>query len=325
MKMVSAAIFGIMVAVWSALGTIPVRQARAQEADASFYKGKTVRIAVGFSAGGGLDVYARLIAPFLAKALDANVVIENQPGAGGLISLNSMAVSPPDGLRISLLQGSGVALSQITGDKAVRFDLSAFEFLGNVDAPPWVWLVAPSSRLRTPADINRQARLSWASTGAISGLTGAASITCAALNLDCRVVVGYPSTNDGALAMSRGEMDSMYGMDSSIGSFLQGGQARPLVTIGRERSKLYPDVPTVYESFTLTAEQKWLFDFQATLQDLGRILIAPPGVPAGRLQILREAVKRAPASVSRDAALRLLRNITPQETDRIKTVLAKYL
>src|SRR5215210_1044612 len=78
----------------------------AQDSEASYYKGKTVRFVVGYAPGGGYDLYARMIARVLARRLDAAVIVENQPGAGGIIALNGLAAAPPDGLRIMIVNGA---------------------------------------------------------------------------------------------------------------------------------------------------------------------------------------------------------------------------
>ena len=70
---------------------------------------------VGFGPGGGYDIFSRLIAPYLAKVLGTTVVVENQPGAGGFIALNRIFQGPPDGLTLSLSNGTGAAFGQITG------------------------------------------------------------------------------------------------------------------------------------------------------------------------------------------------------------------
>ena len=72
--------------------------ARAQSPEESYYKGKTVRIVVGYGPGGGYDVYARMIAPYLGKSLGTSVVVENQPGAGGITALNRIMTAAPDGV-----------------------------------------------------------------------------------------------------------------------------------------------------------------------------------------------------------------------------------
>src|SRR5204862_399764 len=98
--------------------TAALSQAQAQESEKAFYAGKTVRMIVGSGVGGGYDVFSRLIAPYLGKTLGATVIVENQPGAGGLVALNKLYTAPPDGLQISLVQGTMAAVAQLTGEQA---------------------------------------------------------------------------------------------------------------------------------------------------------------------------------------------------------------
>src|SRR5947207_6182938 len=96
--------------------TLSASSAQAQEAEKSFYAGKTVRMIVGSGVGGGYDVFSRLIAPYLARVLGTTVIIENVPGAGGLLAVNKLYTAPPDGLQISLTQGTMVAVAQLMND-----------------------------------------------------------------------------------------------------------------------------------------------------------------------------------------------------------------
>jgi len=92
--------------------------ARAQETEKAFFAGKTVRMVVGSGTGGGYDIFSRMIAPYLSRILGTTVIVENQPGAGGLVALNRLFVAPPDGLQISLSNGTSRRLS---------FDFAAFK------------------------------------------------------------------------------------------------------------------------------------------------------------------------------------------------------
>src|SRR6185295_1040759 len=121
---------------------------RAQDAERAFYAGKTVRMVVGSGTGGGYDIFSRMIAPYLAKRLGTTVIVENQPVAGGLVALTRLYVAPPDGLQISLSNGTSAAFAQLTGDQAARFDLAKFTYLATVGAPPGLWLVGPQSSIR---------------------------------------------------------------------------------------------------------------------------------------------------------------------------------
>ena len=77
--------------------------------------------------------------------MGATVIVENVPGAGGLVALNKLYVSPADGLQLSLVQGMMATLAQLTGDQAARYDMAKFTYLATVGAPPGLWLVGPDS------------------------------------------------------------------------------------------------------------------------------------------------------------------------------------
>ena len=280
----------VVLAVLAACLTVSASQA--QDAEKAFYAGKTVRMIVGSGTGGGYDIFSRMIAPYLAKVLGTTVIVENQPGAGGMVALNKLYVAPPDGLQISLSNGTGAAFAQLTGDKAARFDLTRFSALATVGAPPGLWLVGPDSPIReVDQAINARMKWRWASSGATSGLGIGAAFTCEALKLDCHVVQGYKGSADAGLAVTRGEMDALYVPESSANNFVKAKQNWALATISRTKSRFFQDRPTIFEAAKMDAEQTWVMDFLANVEKLGRILIAPPGIPPARLAYLQEAVK----------------------------------
>jgi len=334
----------VRVVIWGlVLALTPLAAARAEDA-ATFYKGKTVRFVVGLGVGGGFDAYARMIAPHLAKELDATVIVENQPGAGGLIALNQIYAAPPDGLRLMIVNGTPAALGQLLGQENLRYDLTKVEHLGVISAYPWVWLAGPKTEIKTVADAMKPGvKIRWGGTGPSDGPSDGAAVTCEALHLDCQIILGYKGSGDIALAMERGEMDGLYVSDSSAANYVQNGQARAVASMARARSDLLPDVPTVFEQTKLTPEQEWWLDFRADLNDLGRILVTTPGVPADRLAYLRDAVKRAltdPALIEEgkrtkrfiayqrpDEALEITRKVltavSPEQKERLRQVIFK--
>jgi len=129
----------------------------------------------------------------------------------------------------------------------------------------------------------------WASTGGTSTPGTGAAFTCGALKLDCHVVAGYRSGAEGSLAVARGELDALYVQETSANSFVRIKQNWALATISRKRSRFFPDRPTIFKTAKMNAEQVWAMDFLANVERLGRILIAPPGLPSSRLAYLQEA------------------------------------
>lgn len=282
--------FAACTAAWSA-------PAGAQESEKAFYAGKTVRMVVGSGVGGGYDVFSRLIAPYLAKTLGTTVIVENVPGAGGLVALNKLYIAPPDGLQISLSQGTMAGIAQLTGDQAARFDLTKFSYLATVGAPPGLWLVAPESPVREVQQaVDKKMKWRWASAGGTSGLGIGAAFTCEALKLDCHIVQGYKSSADAGLAVTRGEMDAVYVPESSANHFVKSKQNWALATISRTKSRFFQDRPTIFEAAKIDADRLWAMDFLANLEGLGRLLMAPPGIPPARLAFLRAAVKETLAN-----------------------------
>jgi len=331
----------IAVAGLAAIAGLAAPQAQADEA--AFFKGKTVRIVVGFSAGGGYDAYARLIAPYLGQRLGANVIVENMPGAGSLTAMNAVNVADPDGLRMMLANGTAAGLAQIMDTQGVRFDLNTMGHLGTVSASPWVWLVHKDSADKTPADFIKSGRtINWSATGPIDGLSDGAQITCTVARLNCKVVMGYKGSNDAALAVTRREMDAVFVSDTSANNYVRSTDLFAVANMSRKRSRFFPDLPTIYEAVKMTPEDEWLMDFHGTVQDLGRILITPPKVPQARMEFLRAIVKETladpqlmaegeksqryidyiDAQETMKAVRKAIGDITPEQKKRVQAILS---
>ena len=327
-----------------ALACVIPMAARAQSSEAAFFRGKTVRIIVGYGAGGGFDLYARMIAPYLGKALGANVIVENQPGAGGIAALNRMMTTPPDGLQIMLVNGMAAAFGQFIEQQGVRYDLAKLEHLGTVSGNPWVWLVNVNSPYASPKQVVEAGKkYMWTAGGPIDGLSDGAAFVCEALKLDCNIVLGYPGSNESAMSVANGEMDMMYIVDTSAANYVKGGKIRVLSTMSRERSKIFPDVPTLFESVTLKPEEAALLDFHSTAEKIGRILVAPPGTPPERVAFLSQAVKTTltdpaliaegertqrfigfmDANETRKATLGVVSDPTPEQKKRMIEILSR--
>ncbi|MDP2357684.1 MAG: tripartite tricarboxylate transporter substrate-binding protein [Beijerinckiaceae bacterium] len=275
-----------------AFGALAAAPAQSQTDEAAFYKGKNIRVIVGFSPGGGYDAYARMMAPYLGQRLGANIVVENMPGAGSMTAMNALYAAEADGLRMMLANGTAAGLSQIMDSPAARFDLANYSHLGTVSASPWVWLVHKDTPEKTPADFIKSGRLiNWSATGPIDGLSDGAQITCAITKLNCKIVMGYKGSNDAGLAITRKEMDAVFVSDTSANNYVRSNDLHAVANMSRTRSRFFPDVPTIYEAVKLTPDDEWLMDFHGTVQDLGRILIAPPNMAPARLAYLRAMIK----------------------------------
>ena len=179
--------------------------------------------------------------------------------------------------------------------------------------------------------------------GATSGLAIGAAFTCEALKMDCQVVAGYTGSNDAALALTRGEMDAMFQAESSATHYVHQGEAIGIATMSRVRSRFFPNDPTIFEALTLDAEAAWYFDFYDKISNLGRILIVPPGMPAGRLAYLQAAIKETLSNpqliadgekseriieyLDPDSTLKNARSVitdpTPEQKKRVQDIIAR--
>ena len=258
-----------------------------------YFKDKTITFIVGFGAGGGYDAYSRMLAPHFEKELGAQVIVVNQPGAGGMSALNRMYRANSDQLQMMLVNGTGAGLQQLTELSGVRFDLTKMHVLGIVDHSRWIWLAKTNSVINTPQDAIKSGKLiSWGGSGRISGISDGAAMTCHALGLQCKVVAGYKGSRAAALAVAQGEMDALYVSETSAFKYVQAKNAKAIATVNRERSILFPNLPTVFETVKLNKEQEWWLDYRATLEGLGRILVVPPETPREAVEKLRAATHK---------------------------------
>ena len=330
---------GIMLAL-----TSTAAPAAAQESEQAFFAGKTVRFVVGFGAGGGYDSYARMLAPYLSKTLGANVIVENRPGAGGLLALNGLYIAPPDGLSMMIANGTAAVYSQLTDLQGARYDLGKIGYLATLSAPPSMWTVGPHYPVKTiAAALKGERKWRWAASGPVDSLSDGAAFTCAGLKLDCQIVLGYKGSNDAALAVSRGEMDALYVTDTSANTYVRSNGLIALATVGRNRSRFFPNLPTIFEAAKLDAGQEWIFQFRHLAQSLGRILLVPPGLSQSRSAYLEAAVAKATsdpaflaegekrqlytdyvdAAGTRKNALSIVSAVTPEQRKLVQDILAR--
>jgi tripartite-type tricarboxylate transporter receptor subunit TctC len=263
----------------------------AAQSVADFYRGNTVTLAVGSGPGGGFDLSARLTAQFIGKYIPGNptIVVQNMPGASGLRAAEYVAnVAPRDGSVICITQPSLVLHKILT--PSARFNPVDYTWIGRLSAFVTYGVVWHTSPVQTMADATTKTAI----LGGV-GPSGPGVMMPTALNqlagTKFTVVKGYKSASELGLAMERGEVN---GSGSSAWEYVHSKRwienklARMLFTIALARSTVFPDIPTVVE---LAREErgKNIMRLVASASDIGRAIIAPPGVPADRAAALRGA------------------------------------
>jgi tripartite-type tricarboxylate transporter receptor subunit TctC len=273
------------------VGAVPVTAQAPAPAVADFYRGKTISLLVGSGEGGGFDLSARLSAPFLSRYLPGNptVVVQNMPGASGLrVAEYIYNVAPRDGTTIAITQPS-IVLHKVV-NAAARFNPLDYTWIGRIGSFVTYAVVWHSAPVQTV----EQAKSRELVLGAI-GPSGPGAMLPAALNqlagTKITIVKGYKSAAEIGLAMERGEL---HGSGSASWEYvhskgwLDKKLARLLFTIGLTRSHYVPDVPTVVE-LAPDERGKNIMRLAASASDIGRAILAPPGLAPERASALRLA------------------------------------
>ncbi len=265
------------------------RRAKAASPAADFYRGKTVRILVGSPPGGGYDLYARLIAPYLAAKIEATVLVENKDGSGGLAALAALLVRPLDGLTIMHASAEAAIISQLLARPGVTWDVPRLNWLAKTSKAPKLWFAGPNGRYLTVKDAAAAERLTWSATGPGDNISDVAAIVSHVLSLRSKIVTGYRGAGDMSLAVIRNEVDSgILSADSALPLVLN-GSIKPVALFGPQRWQHLPDVPTLHEAAALPADKTWIVALRQQIGEAQRAMVAAPGVPADRVEFLRNA------------------------------------
>jgi tripartite-type tricarboxylate transporter receptor subunit TctC len=281
-----AALFGLLL--------IPtVKQAFAQ---ANFYEGKTIRLVVGFSAGGGYDAYTRTIARHFGKHIPGNpsCVVDNMPGAGSLISANYLyKAAKPDGITIGHFIG-GLFLQQLLGKPGIEFDSLKFGYLGVPAQDHFILGIAKSLGITDPEKwIASKQAVKFGGVGAGSGTDDFPNVLRATIGLPTQMVSGYKGTADIRLAFNSGEISGISNSwESTKSTWKKELEAGDLVVAMQVTNKPHPELPKVplAVSFAKTDEAKKLIETVARVHGASvRPYVVPPGTPKDRVQILRKA------------------------------------
>jgi len=259
-----------------------------------FYRGRTLRLLIGYGPGGGYDIYGRLVAQFLPRHLPGNptIVVQNMPGAGSLLAAKYMyAAAPKDGTVLGSLAQT-LALDSLTVTSA-NIDVGRMPYIGRVAPNIDTGVALPKSGLKSFADV-RAKEYSVGASGGGSTTVLFPSALAAYAGAKFKLVRGYSGTSEILLAMERGEVDivgayGLPGMQASHPDWLAGrGSAVFLYQAALKRDPLIPDVPTIPE-LALTDEGRQVLRAAASTGEIGRAILTTPGVPPARLAALRTA------------------------------------
>jgi tripartite-type tricarboxylate transporter receptor subunit TctC len=249
---------------------------------------------IGYSAGGGYDVYARLVARHIAKHIPGNptVIPKNMAGAGSLKLANWLYnVAPKDGTVIGMI-GRGTGFDPLFGIKGAQFQGTKFNWLGSANDEVSVCVSWHTSEVKTFDDLLKH-ELIVGGTGASADTDQFPKIMNAVLGTKMRIITGYPGGNDIGLAMERGEVKGRCGWSwSSVKAthqpWLDEKKINVLIQLSLEKHPDLPNVPLVVD-LAKTDEDKKIMRLLFARQVMGRPFLAPPDLPPDRLAALRKA------------------------------------
>jgi tripartite-type tricarboxylate transporter receptor subunit TctC len=281
---------------WAAGGT---RSVTAQAEP--FYKGKTIRLIVGLSPGGFYDRWARLFARFMPLYIPGNpsFIVQNMPGAGSMIAMNHVfGVAKPDGLTL-VMPNYGVYLDQLAGREEVRFDITKGYFIGSPEKSDIILYARADAPFKTVQEMRKLAEP--AKCGA-TGTAGADYLIAKVLNdtlgVKINTVIGYAGGSEIDIAVEKGEVQCRgmtiaphFGREP-FNSWHKKGFDQHILQTSEKRDSRVGDVPTIYEIFekeNTADESRRVADVILRGGDFGRPMIAAPGTPVDRVNILREA------------------------------------
>jgi tripartite-type tricarboxylate transporter receptor subunit TctC len=264
------------------------------QSPADFYKGKNIDLYIGYSAGGGYDVYARSLALHMGRFIPGNptIVPKNMPGAGSLVLANWLYnVAPKDGTAFGII-GRGTGFDPLLGSTKAQFDAAKFNWIGSMNDEVSVCVAWHTTGI-TKREQVKQNELTVGGTGPAADTDQFPKVLNATIGTKFKIITGYPGGNDIDLAMERGEVMGRCGWSwSSViathKNWIDEKKINVLVQLSLSKHPHLPNVPLVMD-FAKNNEEKQIFKLVFARQPMGRPFLTPPGIPADRMAALRKA------------------------------------
>ena len=264
------------------------------QSPAEFYKGKNIELYIGYSIGGGYDLYARVLARHIGKHIPGNptIVPKNMEGAGSLRLANWLArVAPRDGTVFGTV-GRGVPFDPLLGLPGTQFKAPDFSWIGSANNEVSICTSWGTSQITKIEDVFTK-QMIIGGTGPSDDTVQFPEVLNGVLGTKFKIISGYPGGNDVVLAMERGEVEGRCGWSWSTitathPDWVKDKKIHLLVQLALEKHPDLPNVPVIVD-FAKTTEQRQIIKLIFARQVVGRPYLAPPGIPKDRLEILRKA------------------------------------
>jgi tripartite-type tricarboxylate transporter receptor subunit TctC len=255
--------------------------------------GKNVTLIIGFGAGGGYDLWGRLVARHIGKHLPGNptVVPQNMPGAGSYVAASHIyGAAPKDGTVFAII-ARDAALGPLSNAPGARFDATKMSWLGSLTREHNACIANATAKVKT-ANALRDTELILGDTGPGTGTRSYPKVLNDLLGYKFKLVSGFRSSADVFLAMERGEVDGICESLDSINQrkpdWITNKTVNVLLQAGAESRPELAGVPNVL-TLARNDEERKVLEYLYAGQDIGRPFVAPPDLPPERLKMLRDA------------------------------------
>lgn len=257
---------------------------------------RTVTLVVGFAPGGGYDAAARVLARVWGKYLPGHptIIVQNQPGAGSMVAANNLYnAAPKDGSQLGMF-AAAVALEPLLGNASAKYDVTKFEWIGNLNRDTSSCGAWQSAGVKSWQDASKK-KLAMAVTGI--GAIQQGRFMVAELGAPFNLIYGFTGMGAIHLAMQRGEIDGGCGIFTSTARNLfrtdiESGRLHIFLQFSEEPEPFFGGATTVY-SLMRSADDRRLAALIFLPAEISRPIAAPPGTPAGTVRVLRAALERA--------------------------------
>jgi tripartite-type tricarboxylate transporter receptor subunit TctC len=303
----------LAITAFCALGVF--QPAGAQTAEEFYRKHSQLSMIVPTAAGGGYDSYARLLAKHMSKYLPGkpNIMVSNMPGGGGIVAANYIYnIAPKDGTLLAILdRGTPTAPLLYGAESKGQFEAVKFSWVGSAMSETGMGVIATKAPATTLEEV-KKTEVFFGATGPETDPAMNARLLNDLLGTKIKVINGYKGQPEEFLAVEKGEIHGLFMSGWSgpgrayVREQMGKGTLKLLVQMSPTRDPMHMETPTILE--VVKTEDKPIVELILARLALGRPFVAPPGVPADRLEVLRKAFRQAmedPELIAEAAAQKL--------------------
>jgi tripartite-type tricarboxylate transporter receptor subunit TctC len=314
---------------WLAIAVLAAALLAKSATAEDFYAGKTIKLGVSSDAGGGYDIYTRLLSRYIPRYIPGapTIIVQNMPGGGGLRAAHNLySIAAKDGTEFSEIHATTM-LDSILGIAGQDIEPTKYAWIGSMASDDDVCSFWHTSGIRSFDDMLNKPTIIGATGKGSQAYTFPTAINNV-LHTKMKIVLGYKGTGDRLIALERGEIAGSCGINAStLKSVAQrqigDGSLVPIVQSGLKPHPSFPNVPLTI-SYAKTDEQRQVMETIFSQMQIARVFAAPPGVPDDRVRTLRTAFMQS----MKDAGLvaeadKLKIDIIPSTGDEVQALIAK--